>query len=424
MTFAVLGFVSPASAQVEDQPSEVHLTWDHDDTAHTIVITWTTKYANSGDTVWYDTTSGGRDPTQYRYSATGSHYAYPDASEYFHEVELTDLTPDTLYYFICRGVNGGYSIERRFQTAPDRSTNITFVAGGDSRTNPQMRDNISQEMATFNPSFVVYTGDAVDNGSIEEEWDNWFTGVDRYWVTEKTDLSIPVIPALGNHEENATLFYDQYGLPGNHRWFSLDWGPDLHLIVLDSYASPAGAERNWLESDLAVHVNTLWKVVFFHQPVFSGGEQGSTVDLQEHWVPLFDKYHVDLVINGHDHDYERTYPINFSVSENSPVSGPERGTVYIVSGGWGAPLYEGSPQWWTAYGPVPIYHFTLIDINPQGTLTLKAIDKDGKVFDEYVIQKNPPVGQNSSPAPLVALVLIGCLVLVVITYSLLRKRLG
>jgi hypothetical protein len=415
---------SSAAVQAGDRPTEIHLTWDHNNMAHTIVITWTTRSADAGDTVGYDTISRGGEMLDYPYTITGNHYANPDEDEYIHFAELTNLTPETVYYFICGGANGGYSVERKFQTAPDHSTNVTFVAGGDSRTDPQMRDIISREMATFNPSFVVYTGDAVDNGTSEAEWDNWFTGMDKYWVTGGTNLTIPIIPALGNHEQNATLFYDQYGLPGNHRWFSLDWGPDLHLIVLDSYSNTSGEERDWLENDLATHTNSSWTMVFFHQPAFSGGaEHGSTLEVQENWVPLFDQYQVDLVINSHDHDYERTYPINFSVSRKDPVFAPYHGTVYVVSGGWGAPLYEGNAGWWTAYGPVSVYHFVLIDADTKGTLRLRAIDLEGHIFDEVVIQKNPPVEQKSPPVfPIVPLALIGGGGLIILVYALTKRR--
>ncbi len=386
-TIMVLLVILSISAQAEDLPLETHLTWDHDDTAHTVVVTWVTKEADSGDIVRYDSVSHMGD-SGYRYTATGIHNPNPDEDEYFHEVELTNLTPDTVYCFTAGGMKGGFGAERQLRTAPDQSTNITFVVGGDSRTNPEMRDNISRSMASFNPSFVIYTGDAVNNGTSEAEWDDWFAGMDKYWISNQSSLTIPIIPALGNHEKNATLYYMQYGLPGNHRWYSLDWGPDLHIIVLDSYSDIAGEERSWLENDLATHANTSWKAVFFHEPVFSGGEHGSNIEERESWVPLFDKYRVDLVVTGHDHGYERTYPINLSISNQSPVTAPDRGTVYIVSAGWGATLYKGTPRWWSSYGPVSKYQFTLIDLDAKGSLRIRAIDQNGSVFDESRIQRN------------------------------------
>jgi len=419
---AEANIVSPVSAQASDPPIHIHLTWGQNDTAHTIVVTWKTITANAGDIVRYDTKSGGGDPSRYQYSKTGSNHTYTGAGGYVHDVELTDLDLDTTYYFICGGENGGWSAERKFRTAPNRRENITFVAGGDSRDNPTMRDAISRAMASFNPSFVIHSGDFVGTGTNQALWDDWFTGMDNCWVTENEGLTIPIIPVLGNHEGMATNYFEQFSLPGNEQWFSIDWGPDLHIIALNSEVSITGEQLDWLRSDLAEHENYLWKVAIFHRPAFSGGSHGSTMSIRRYWVPLFDNYHVDLVFTGHDHTYERTYPINYTLSENTPMSSPENGTIYIVSGGWGAPLYAGTPQWWSALGPESKYHFTVVDIYENGLLHLRAIDKDGNVFDELSIQKTVPETKVEGISPLVIAAVAAIVACAVIAFYLLKVR--
>ena len=114
-------------AQAADPPKHIHLTWQRDDTAHTIVVTWKTATAEAGDKVLYDTQSRGGDPTLYRYSATGDHHTYEGANGYIHDVELFNLKPDTVYYFVCGGETGGWSAERRFRTAPDRGANLSLI---------------------------------------------------------------------------------------------------------------------------------------------------------------------------------------------------------------------------------------------------------------------------------------------------------
>jgi hypothetical protein len=382
-----------ASDQAADPPEGIHLTWQSNDTAHTITITWKTVMENAGDVVRYGVNSG-----DYGLSVNGSHHTYSGAGGYIHDVELTGLSSDTTYYFICGGENGGWSEERSFRTAPETSTNIRFVAGGDSRSGgdwPRWRDNLSRTMAKFNPSFVLFSGDFVRSGSDQGEWDNWFAAAQMYWV-DNDNLTIPIIPVLGNHEGMATNYFEQFSLPGNEQWFSLDWGPDLHIIALNNYGSYTGAQLDWLEDDLAVHENYIWKVVLFHEPPFSSGEEhGSNMTVQTYWVPLLDKYHVDLVIAGHDHDYERSYPINYTISKNTPISSPENGTVYIVSGGWGAPLYSVGSNWWTAYSQ-SAYDFVMVDIFDNGTLHLQAVGTDGETFDEYYTYKSD-VGVSISP---------------------------
>ena len=101
----------------------------------------------------------------------GANHTYSGAGGYVHDVELTGLSPNTIYYFICGGENGGWSDERSFRTAPDNALAFSFVAGGDSRSGsgdwPISRDAVSRAMAKFNPSFVLYVGDFVMQGDYQ-----------------------------------------------------------------------------------------------------------------------------------------------------------------------------------------------------------------------------------------------------------------
>jgi hypothetical protein len=373
--FVVVG-AQRAIADGTYPPTGIHLTWNENEnkTASTIVVTWETASASSGDNVKYDVQSKGGNPDNYSYSAVGSNHNYSGSGGYIHDVELTGLSPNTVYYFVCGGANGGYSTERSFRTAPNQSTSFRFVAGGDSRSGssdwPGSRDSVSRAMAKFNPSFVLFGGDFVASGSNDTEWDNWFAAAQMYWV-DNNNRTIPIIPTFGNHEmlgDSGVSYLGQLSLPGNEEWYSLNWGPNLHIIVLDSedVGSIAGAQRDWLQQDLAAHANYLWKIAIFHKPVYSrnaiqnnGPPGGSGLQIAQYWAPLFDQYHVDLVIGGHTHLYEREKP----VYENNPVSSPENGTVYVVEGGWGAPLSNPlNPGTYTAYGPDENYSFTTIDI--------------------------------------------------------------
>jgi len=403
-------FVFTTSAQVPtDPPIHIHLTWQND-TSTTITVTWQTNSSTSGDNVLYDNVSRGGVPDNYSYNATGINYTYSGASGYIHDVELTGLTPDTVYYFICGGDAGGWSNERSFRTAPSVSSDVRFVAGGDSRSGdpawPESRDNISQAMAKFNPSFVIHTGDMVNNGREQWEWDSWFTDANDHWICNNSELdnyglTIPCMAIEGNHENpqaSDTKYYEQFALPRvssdshGERWFSLDWGPDIHITFLTTEWYYPPEQDAWLEADLAAHKDTMWKIVAFHRPPFPGrqGRTGEAV-IRNRWCPLFDKYHVDMVIMGHDHMYLRTCPINMSTYVQPPGSGTPApiggGTVYVISGGWGAPLYDAGDYWYTAYYK-KMYHFTLIDVFKNGSLHLQAKDGTGETFDEFWIIKN------------------------------------
>lgn len=376
-----------------DLPLNIHLTWQQSNMSIGITVTWKTTRSDSGSQVFYDNVSRNGNPSLYRYSTTGISHTYTGASGYIHDVELTGLEPNSTYHFVCGGEQGGFSEPRSFRTAPVEPSHLRIVVGGDCRTNWTIRDEVSMVMSEFNPDFVLLTGDLVTSGLNQTQWDSFFGSLHQYWIGPN-NLTIPIIPCLGNHENNATNYYEQFALPGNEQWFSFNWGKQVHITVLNSETTPSGEQLTWLENDLASHQNYTWKFVMFHRPPFSASHHGSWTEGREAWCPLFDKYHVDIVFAGHDHDYERSKPINYTASKISPQASYSTGTMYIVSGGWGAPLYDFGSSWWTA-NSASEYHFVLVDIFPNGTLTLQTKGLSGITLDE-VAQKMPIIPEFSS----------------------------
>jgi hypothetical protein len=165
-------------------------------------------------------------------------------------------------------------------------------------------------------------------------------------------------------------------------------GPDIHIICIDCYSSASGDQLVWLENDLAAHADYKWKFVIFHEPTFVSGSHSPWTPGLTYWVPLFDKYHVNLVFNGHEHNYQRSYPLNWTASQTE-IQDFSNGTVYTVSGGWGAPLYTPTPIWYMAYQNEE-YHFCLVDIYKNGTLHMQAKDNLGITFDEIKITTGAP----------------------------------
>jgi predicted phosphodiesterase len=379
-----------ALTESNDKPFNIHLSYHQTDLSTGITVTWQTKFSNSGSQVLYDNVSRSGNSLFYQNSSSGISTGYNNASGYIHNVELIGLKPNSTYYFICGGVNGGYSNERIFQTAPSKSSNLRFVVGGDCRSNWEVRDKISLLMSKYNPAFVMIAGDLVTSGSNQTQWNSFFNGLDNYWIG-KNNLTIPIIPCLGNHEENSSLYFEQFALPGNEQWFSLNWGEQVHLIILNSEIDPHDEQLTWLENDLIKHQNYLWKFVMFHRPVFSSGSHGSWIDGREAWVPLFDKYGVDIVFSGHEHSYERSKPINYTASTISPQEAYSNGTMYIVTGGWGAPLYESGSDWWTE-ASFSQHHFVVVDIFGTETLNLNVINLAEVIVDE-VLQKPPVISE-------------------------------
>lgn len=366
-------------AEASDLPTGVHLTWQRSDTSTTITVTWQTRNSDSGDMVAYDVVSKGGNPELYKNIVSGENHTYEGASGYVHDAELTNLEPNCTYYFICGGAKGGFSNERRFRTASNQPANIRFVVGGDCRSNPTQRDTVSAAMSKFNPDFVLFGGDFVESGYNQTQWNSFFNSLHSYWIGSNNQ-TIPIVPCIGNHEENATNYYEQFALPNNEQWYSIDFGSYMHIIVLNSETNPSDEQLDWLESDLAAHEASTWKFALFHQPLFSPSNHGNWTAGQENWCPIFDRYGVDIVFSGHNHDYERSKPINYSKSQDSPQNSYSDGTMYVISGGWGAPLYIAETNFLTAFS-ASVYHFVLVDVFSNGTLSLRAIDTKGEAFD-------------------------------------------
>lgn len=364
------------ASESEDWPQHIHLTF-HSDPASSITVIWQTDTSTAGDIVVYDTVSRDSVSVLYRYSAEGYHYTYNGASGFIHAVELANLKPDSEYFFLCGGP-GNYSVERSFKTAPNNTSDFQFVIGGDSRTNPEARTMISQTLRYTNASFVLHSGDMVEYGGTQSQWDAWFTDVHDNWISNDS-YTLPIFPCLGNHEANATNYYAQFALPNNEQWYFYDWGPHLRIFVLNSAASLSqisGDQVTWLERVLYETPNNRWKIVMFHRNIYFSGSHANASDLMYSWVPLFDKYHVDIVIQGHSHHYHRTQPMY----NHTVVSSYEDGTLYLTTGGWGAPLLTYREQPYSAYGNT-VLHLVLVNIYQNGTLLLEAKDVHRSSFD-------------------------------------------
>jgi hypothetical protein len=120
-------------------------------------------------------------------------------------------------------------------------------------------------------------------------------------------------------------------------------------------------------------------VVSHHYPPYSSGNHGSNVTIRSQLAPIFDAHGVQLVINGHDHGYERTLPLRDDQVQDEPGTG----TVYVVSGGAGAPLYGFDGDWFTAHTE-SAFHYCLFEVT-QDRLNMSVYRLDGSLMDEVEI---------------------------------------
>lgn len=241
-----------------------------------------------------------------------------------------------------------------------------IVIYGDSRTGHQTHQKIVDEIIKTKPVIVFHTGDLVKNSKIHGQWVS-FNGI----ISDLIKIA-NFYPTLGNHENNSLLFFANFVLPNNERWYSIE-KDNLHFVVLDSNSDcNIGSEQYlWLEDDLHnIKENIRFVIAIFHHPPFGTGRHNEDVKkLRQTIIPLFEQYGVDIVFNGHDHDYERSLYHNI---------------YYIVTGGGGAPLYKQART--SPYSQLFIraYHFCkLFIINDQ--LIIEVYDIDSNLIDRFVI---------------------------------------
>jgi hypothetical protein len=320
-------------------------------------------------------------------SLTTRHHTYSGASGYIHDTELTNLNPDTIYYFICGSDTTGWSAEKKFRTAPTHPTSINFIVACDCRTNIADRDMMMRAMIPFNPSFFLLGGDIVEVGTTQSLWDDFFTKYESIMV-DSNGFTIPIVPAIGNHEGNAINYYDQFALPNNEQWYSLDYGDLLHMIILSTETTVTGTQQSWLQSNLASSTSYMWKLALFHQPPYcAGSTHYSNIDVRNAWCPSFDQYHVQITVAGHNHNYERSLP----VYNGAIVPSYSSGTMYVTSGSFGAPLRASGTDWWTAYSE-SIYEFCVIKMFSNKTMTYDAKNNLGATLNnggEFITVTTP-----------------------------------
>ncbi|MCO4773295.1 MAG: metallophosphoesterase family protein [Deltaproteobacteria bacterium] len=295
-----------------------------------------------------------------------------------HEVRLCgDLTPGTTYSYRVGGA-GGWSSVAQFTTPaePGSFDSVTIGIAGDSRGAYTTWASVVALMEAHDPDFYVFPGDMVDLGVVQSEWDSWFE------ATGDVLRSKVLVPSHGNHEFLATHYFAQFSLPGNEQWFSLDYGP-LHLISLNDTVSGDNDievfQPNFLETDLADN-DSAWTFVAHHQPMYTASTNHSSNEtLRDTWSPIYDANGVDVVINGHNHLYERSVPITGDAPDDD-------GITYIVTGGAGAPLYEGTDTPWYSAVANPIEHYIIATITGP-TATFVVRDLDDNVIDEFTVTR-------------------------------------
>ncbi len=275
---------------------------------------------------------------------------------------------------------GGTEPEARLPpTAVPRRAEVKFRLAviGDYGTGGSSERAIAAQVrhwaATAHPDALVTTGDNVyphgESDRFDQAWRRPYG-----WIIRG---HLRLVASLGNHDEETSEGQPVMGLLGMPaRWYVTRIG-NADLFVLDANEPNNPQQLAWLRAALKGST-TRWRIAVFHQPAFSCSRHGTTAAIVRAWVPLFEAGGIDLVLSGHDHNYQRFTP--------------RRGVVYIVAGGSGAGLYKitrcrhGEPR--LAAGNDHVHSFVAIE-GSTFQLRAEAIAADGRTLDSAVVATGP-----------------------------------
>ncbi len=295
------------------------------------------------------------------------------------------LEPATAYNYIVGDPDKNiWSGTSEFITAPEGNTPFSFGYFGDTHKSPDFGNLINGAYKRF-PQVAFYTigGDLVSSGLNRDDWDKEFA------YSADVIRNRPLMTVPGNHDDanglGPLMYVAMFDFPKNgpkdipqEYTYSFEYGDALFLMM---HGDEIEKQAPWLEYQLK-NTDKKWKFVMFHFPPYSFDED-KYPDIVKAWGTLFDKYHVDMVFNGHVHYYLRTKPIN----NGKVVKDPSKGTIYLISiaiGNRGDRDFKVEP-----FSDVFVQGemlFQKIDIDGN-KLTLTAYNEKGKVIDKFEIKK-------------------------------------
>lgn len=257
------------------------------------------------------------------------------------------------------------------QAASPSPTKLRWLATADSGSGDRKQQAVADQMAAVQRrqpvDLVIMAGDNIYNDGDISKVDGAFTRP----YSALLQAGVPFHAVLGNHDIRTAngdpqVAYRPFGMAG--RWYNLRRGP-VEFFMLDTNMNANwGQQLPWLRTSLAAS-KAPWKVVVGHHPIYSAGFYGNDSVAQGRLGPLFKKYGVQLYINGHEHDYERTKMIE--------------GTTYLTIGIGGASLRPILANGNTA-ASASVHGFVELEASPT-SLKINAWDRQGKPIDQATL---------------------------------------
>ncbi|MFV0593252.1 MAG: fibronectin type III domain-containing protein [Draconibacterium sp.] len=363
------------------QPDQVMLTWS-DDPATTIDIQWRTNSGIDNGIVQYR--EKGTEPFS---EVDAEKYAMDDLllmnDRLVHRftAHLSQLKPGTEYEY--RIVPQKEWTDK--QTFSTETTNDTFswLWFGDIHYSPEW-GKLANVAFLQHPdvSFVSVAGDLVSDGLHRDQWDEVFQ------YSADIISQRPFMNVFGNHDNRSglgALMYEQlFSYPKNgpegiipEHTYAFNYNNVLFLMI--DATSKDELQTDWIEQQLKNSTST-WKLAMFHFPPYNWEEP--YLNIRKLWVPLFDKYHVDMVFGGHIHYYMRSNPMN----GGQVVDSYKNGTAYIISIGIPSRTREMTDEPYAAVRKADGQYYQYMKFGPN-ELSYSAVNSEGKIIDSLILKK-------------------------------------
>lgn len=202
---------------------------------------------------------------------------------------------------------------------PNKDGSLKFAILGDFGTGTPQQYQLAEQMAKLRERFkyelVTLVGDNLYGPERPQDFKKKF----EIPYKPLLDAGVKFYASLGNHDSREQRYYKLFNMDGK-LYYTFSPMPNVRFFAFES-TYPVPEQIQWLEKELKASSND-WKIVFFHHPLYSSGDRhGSDLRLREVLEPLFVKYNVSVVFNGHDHFYERVKP--------------QKGVAYFVVGSGG-----------------------------------------------------------------------------------------
>ena len=363
---------------------------------------------------------------------------------FIHRVVATNLESGEKYlYRLGDKELNNWSDIGSFSTA-DNSDSLKFIHISDPQGYELLHyenynELLLKAMENSNPDFIAITGDIVNDSYADatpklEQW-SW-----ALTMQKEVLMNVPVVACAGNHEASNYDFNSRFNFSvvdetmTNGSYYSFDYN-NVHFSVLNTndtlYGGLSVNQIKWLENDLKDNSNKKFKIVMMHKGIYDAGGHCSNLEgqdadiksIREQLTPIFDRYNVDLVLQGHDHLYSRSYPIGSNEELISPIAYKDtlkinkeyngltyslfnnpKGTIYLNSGTASGSKYYAVVNFDSNLIPIEvsdssserIYTEIVIEGDNLYATVYKLKNKELFVFDTFGISKGNNESDNSN----------------------------